>query len=73
VGKTEGDVGLQIEEKTKSEPKPTSVSPTRGVGGRKSYYVSGSHVTVKSLLRSTGTSTSKVMSQTGNSFILKKK
>ena len=73
VGKTEGDVGLTLDEKHKSEPKPTSVSPTRGAGGRKNYYVSGSHVTVKSLLRNTGMSASKVMSQTGNSFILKKK
>jgi len=67
IGKTEGDVQDQ------SGLKQTSVSPQRVPVGRKTYYMGGSQTNVKSMLRSTGMSGSKVLSTSGNSFILKKK
>jgi mitogen-activated protein kinase 15 len=68
-GKTEGDIQDQ------SGFKQSSVSPQRVPIGRKTYYMGGSHVNVKNILRSTNTgmSASKVLSTSGNSFILKKK
>jgi len=71
VGKTEGDVPHD-----QSGFKQSSVSPQRVPVGRKTYYMGGSHVAVKNILRTTSTgmnATSKVLSTSGNSFILKKK
>lgn len=66
AGKTEGDIQDQ------SLSKQNSVSPQRVPPGRKTYYMGGTNVTVKNLLRNTGMS-NKVLSTSGNSFILKKK
>lgn len=78
LGKTETDI---LESKDNSPlMKTSSMSPQRTGGSRKTYYFAtnqqqqtNNHVAVKNLLRSTGMNASKVLSQTGNSFILKKK
>jgi len=67
VGKTEGDV------QDLSGHKQSSVSPQRVPIGRKTYYMGGGQTNVKNALRSTGMSASKILSTSGNSFILKKK
>jgi len=78
IGKTEGDV-MQDEKPLSGggSKQQLSMSPQRkntSIGdSRKTYYLGGSHVNVKNLLRSTGMNASKVLSQSGNSFILKKK
>jgi len=81
VGKTE----IEVPESKDSSPlmKTSSISPQRATANRKTYYVggshggtpiaAGSHVTVKNLLRNSSVNSNKVMSQTGNSFIVKKK
>lgn len=67
VGKTEGDIHDQ------SGTKHSSISPQRVPVGRKTYYMGGNQVASKNILRTTGMSASKVLSTSGNSFILKKK
>jgi len=67
IGKTEGDIQDQ------SGLKQTSVSPQRAAVGRKTYFMGTTQTNVKNMLRSTGMSGSKVLSTSGNSFILKKK
>lgn len=67
VGKTEGDIH------DTSGAKHSSVSPQRVPVGRKTYYMGGNQAGPKNILRATGMSASKVLSTSGNSFILKKK
>jgi len=87
VGKSDSEV-LESKDSSPMA-KTSSISPTRAGGTRKTYYVGGSHgggpiagpvagaggshVTVKNLLRNSSMNANKVMSQTGNSFIVKKK